>query len=201
MLVRRGTRQTPRLREQRAKSDWPSNDFARQSTVGFFELISVRSATAHKTARAAQMKANAFPDYRPFFFDSGLRFSCTRCGRCCSGAPGTVFINQSEAARIARHLGLSQTDFLEKFAYPFKSGHSLKERPNGDCIFLQNGRCSIYRVRPIQCRTYPFWPENLQTPEAWEKEARHCPGIGAGRLHSREEILKLLQRALEAEGK
>ena len=36
-----------------------------------------------------------------------------------------------------------------------------------DCVFLkedpERGRktCSIYPVRPLQCRTWPFWPENL----------------------------------------
>jgi hypothetical protein len=61
-----------------------------------------------------------------------------------------------------------------------------------DCIFLQEiagGRtCSIYSVRPNQCRNWPFWPENLANPDAWNKAARKCPGINRGTLHSAAEI-------------
>jgi hypothetical protein len=29
---------------------------------------------------------------RQYFFDDGLRFECTKCGHCCSGSPGKVFL-------------------------------------------------------------------------------------------------------------
>ena len=33
-------------------------------------------------------------------------------------------------------------------------------------MFLEDGyRCSIYNARPTQCRTYPFWPRFVQSPE------------------------------------
>jgi Fe-S-cluster containining protein len=44
--------------------------------------------------------------------------------------------------------------------------------PAGGCVFLSaNGQCGIYETRPLQCRTYPFWPSLLATPEDWEEEA------------------------------
>ena len=49
--------------------------------------------------------------------------------------------------------------------------YSLTEKPNGDCVFLQSSRgkrgCAIYSVRPLQCRTWPFWSSNIDTPEDW----------------------------------
>eukprot|EP00613_Pedinella_sp_CCMP2098_P066871 CAMPEP_0171980084 /NCGR_PEP_ID=MMETSP0993-20121228/259757_1 /TAXON_ID=483369 /ORGANISM="non described non described, Strain CCMP2098" /LENGTH=393 /DNA_ID=CAMNT_0012632261 /DNA_START=51 /DNA_END=1232 /DNA_ORIENTATION=- len=40
------------------------------------------------------------------------------------------------------------------------------------CVFLDPlGKCSIYEVRPLQCRTYPFWPSLLEDAEAWSAEA------------------------------
>ena len=40
------------------------------------------------------------------------------------------------------------------------------------CVFLSNeGQCRIYETRPVQCRTYPFWPSLLEDREAWEEEA------------------------------
>lgn len=148
---------------------------------------------------SAPVLSRARPEDRPYFFDGGLRFSCTGCGACCTGATGTVWVNGKEAARIARHLGLPLRAFLDRYAYPFRHGHSLRERANGDCVFFEAGRCSIYRVRPTQCRTYPFWPENVRSEAAWASVCRECPGAGQGRLHSRERILDLVGRAMDAE--
>ena len=52
---------------------------------------------------------------------------------------------------------------------------------DGRCVFLgANGQCRVYPVRPVQCRTYPFWPEVLCSGTAWEQESRRCEGIGRG---------------------
>jgi len=51
----------------------------------------------------------------------------------------------------------------------------LKEQQQQDgCIFLNNdtNACQIYEARPVQCRTYPFWPQILQNPQLWNAECR-----------------------------
>lgn len=53
---------------------------------------------------------------------------------------------------------------------------------------LKEGKCTIYEVRPLQCRTYPFWHQNLINQKIWDKEKDHCPGIGKGRRYTKEEI-------------
>ena len=64
-----------------------------------------------------------------------------------------------------------------------------------DCIFLQNIEsrkvCVIYPVRPNQCRTWPFWSDNLTNSNAWNKAAQKCPAINKGKLYTREEIEKI----------
>lgn len=138
------------------------------------------------------------PEDRPYFFDGGLRFECTACGKCCAGAPGTVFMNRAEADRIARHLQLETDDFLRQYAYPYKHGHSLREvGENYACIFFKDNRCTVYEVRPTQCRTYPFWSENVRSEMAWRKTGKACPGTGQGRLFTREEILARLAEATD----
>ena len=125
-----------------------------------------------------------------YFFDAGLRFECTRCGRCCSGTPGKVFLSDEEGDSIAGFLGLTPDAFREVYLVtdPY-SEPALREKPNHDCIFLTDRRCSIYEVRPAQCRTYPFWLGCLRSPEAWARERHQCPGIGRGRLFTKEEIV------------
>ncbi len=49
-------------------------------------------------------------------------------------------------------------------------------------------QCAIYPVRPSQCRSWPFWPENILSPEDWQNTAVKCPGINTGKLYTFEEI-------------
>ena len=127
---------------------------------------------------------------KPWYAD-GLRFHCTQCGDCCTGAPGYVWVNQEEIAAIAAVVG--QTDIAEfekEFVRREGAKKSLKEFPNGDCVFFDNKtrKCQVYHARPRQCRTWPFWDSNLKTPEDWQHTCEVCPGSGQGKLHVVEHI-------------
>ena len=125
---------------------------------------------------------------RPWY-DDGLAFTCTRCGACCTGAPGYVWVNDEEIARLAEFRGETPDQFGGKFLRRVSGRISLLEKPGGDCIFwdTQVG-CTVYPARPAQCQTWPFWPENIETPEDWDGVQGTCPGAGQGRLYSIEEI-------------
>ncbi len=127
---------------------------------------------------------------QPWYKD-GLRFQCTQCGDCCTGAPGYVWVNKKEIAALAEAAGIDDIDQFERL-YVRKIGirKSLKEFPNGDCVFFETDsrRCQVYTARPRQCRTWPFWTSNLKSPEAWQQTCEVCPGSGAGKLHSIEHI-------------
>ena len=128
---------------------------------------------------------------RPWYSD-GLRFSCTQCGNCCTGAPGFVWVNQEEIAALARLVGIDDVDEFER-RYVRKVGlrRSLVEFPNGDCVFFdgQSRKCTVYDARPRQCRTWPFWDSNIRTPETWKETCEVCPGSGQGQLVTVEQIL------------
>jgi hypothetical protein len=125
----------------------------------------------------------------PWYRD-GLRFQCTGCGDCCTGAPGYVWVNKEEIAALAQSAGLSVEDFEKKYVRRVGVRKSLKEFPNGDCVFFnhETRRCQAYELRPRQCRTWPFWGSNIVTPEAWKATCRDCPGAGTGPVVSLEEI-------------
>ena len=57
-------------------------------------------------------------------------------------------------------------------------------------MFWDDG-CTVDEVRPTQCRTFPFWPENLETPGAWEAVIHQCPGVGEGKHYELVEIRRL----------
>jgi Fe-S-cluster containining protein len=127
---------------------------------------------------------------KPWYRD-GLRFKCTACGDCCTGAPGFVWINQDELEALAAAIGTSDLDDFERL-YVRKVGirRSLREFPNGDCVFFDadSRKCQVYQARPRQCRTWPFWSSNLKSAEAWEETCRVCPGSGKGKLYQLEQI-------------
>lgn len=122
------------------------------------------------------------------WYKDGLKFSCSRCGNCCSGPPGYVWVTKEEIGRISKFLGRSD-DWLDKTKLRrVHFRYSLTELKGGDCIFLsrEGGKtsCSIHSVRPLQCRTWPFWNDNLRSQKAWEETHRHtCPGMNEGRHH------------------
>ncbi|UCG17371.1 MAG: YkgJ family cysteine cluster protein [Phycisphaerales bacterium] len=133
---------------------------------------------------------------REKWYRGGLRFECTRCGRCCSGAPGYVWVTKTDIARIARFLGREDDGLDKGTTRRVGLRHSLTESPDGDCVFLvrenHTVRCSIHPVRPLQCRTWPFWTSNLRSPDAWNEAHRTtCPGINSGKYHDLAHIERL----------
>lgn len=148
----------------------------------------------------------------PWYAPDGLAFTCTQCGNCCTGGPGYVWISDVELGRLAEYLKTTVRDVIEKYCRKIDGKFSLTERfnkGNYDCIFLKeipveppasgNGDaeksivqtkriCTIYPVRPLQCRTWPFWPEVIASEESWKRASRRCPGINTGRRYSLPQI-------------
>ena len=127
------------------------------------------------------------------WYAQGLRFRCTQCGNCCTGPAGTVWFDEAEGRRMADALGVDEKTFYRRYAHQVEGRWSLREHetPHGfDCVFLdrtsQAGKalCSIYQARPAQCRTWPFWPENLRSRGVWQAVKRNtpCPGMDTGAL-------------------
>jgi Fe-S-cluster containining protein len=125
------------------------------------------------------------------WFQDGLRFECTQCGDCCTGAPGYVWVNAEEIAALANHLGLAIDEFEQKFVRKIGVRKSLIEFENGDCVFFDGKarKCTVYEARPRQCRTWPFWESNIHSSKAWKQTCQVCPGSGQGKLYSVEEVL------------
>ncbi len=132
-------------------------------------------------------------DAREPWYRNGLRFQCQRCGNCCTGGSGTVRVSDSEIEVLARRLDLDDSAFRAIYTRVLRDGDvSLRERRGGDCVFYERGRgCGVYPVRPRQCRTWPFWRSVVHSPERWEEESRHCPGMNRGPLHPAETVSAL----------
>lgn len=116
------------------------------------------------------------------WYHKGLRFQCTQCGDCCTGAPGYVWVKRSEIEALAEAIHIDVEEFEKRYVRRVGIRKSLVEFPNGDCVFFENKSrtCQVYNARPRQCRTWPFWPSNLATPETWQDMCDRCPGGNRG---------------------
>ena len=123
------------------------------------------------------------------WYREGLRFQCSGCGGCCRGPGGYVWLTVEEMEKIAARLKIPFKQFTRRYIRQVREKYALIDGPGDDCIFLnQQGRCDVYEERPEQCRTFPWWPENLVNRAAWEENYNECPGMNQGELHSVEEI-------------
>ena len=118
---------------------------------------------------------------REKWYADGLRFNCTQCGNCCSGGPGYVWLTVDDMHRIAQFLQMEFDNFVKTYVRRISGKYSLTEKRDFDCVFLKReggkAMCGIYPVRPMQCRTWPFWNSNLDRPEDWADAAQRCPGM------------------------
>ncbi len=115
------------------------------------------------------------------------------CGNCCSGPAGYVLVSDEEVAALATRLSISVPKFLADYTHMTSEGRSLNEKKTAaglDCIFLDRetmpGKaiCGVYEDRPIQCRTWPFWPSVVRSERTWEQAKRTCPGMDQGEAPS-----------------
>lgn len=127
---------------------------------------------------------------QPWYRD-GLRFECTQCGDCCTGAPGFVWVNKAEIEAMAARLKMDVAKFEANYVRMIGVRKSLTERANGDCTLLdpKTHKCTVYLERPRQCRTWPFWESNLRSEADWQRTCEVCPGSGQGQLVTVDQIL------------
>jgi len=111
------------------------------------------------------------------WYKNGLKFKCTGCGKCCTGSPGYVWVTKEEIVNIAEFLEMPLDNFVKKYIRQKGDRYALIDKENYDCSLLDKNKCLIYNVRPKQCRTYPWWTENLNSKECWESQKDACEGI------------------------
>ncbi len=111
-----------------------------------------------------------------FSFDQSACMGCN--GACCRGESGYVWVSPEEIEAISEFLKMDTEDFIRE--YLKKSGYkwSIKEIKQGGeylCAFFDKG-CTIYPVRPKQCREFPFW-DRYKDAKNIQEVVRECPGI------------------------
>jgi Fe-S-cluster containining protein len=118
-----------------------------------------------------------------WYAETGVTFGCTRCGACCK-RPGFVFLTPFEADRIAERLvgqGATAAALMGELWVEDEDGLLVIDVPErATCPLLGEDGCTVHDIKPMQCATYPFWPEIMKSRKAWKYEAKRCEGIHPG---------------------
>ena len=113
----------------------------------------------------------------PYMFDTSACYSCG--GRCCTGESGYIFVTKTEADKICKLLGIDIQTLMKEYLYKKDYRYSIRENKIGEsyeCVFYSreiNG-CQIYKAKPNQCSTFPFWDYYKTRVDELKLE---CPGV------------------------
>jgi len=87
-----------------------------------------------------------------------LSQECRQCGHCCSHGSG--FLIGDDLKNIAEFLGVTEKEVKEEYLEEKELFNTKllrpklikRDKPYGKCIFLENKKCKIHKVKPLQCR-------------------------------------------------
>jgi uncharacterized protein len=106
------------------------------------------------------------------------KVDCLDCANCCKSIP--PIINETDARRIAKHLGMKVTEFKNQYVKVDEDMDMVMNQ--SPCPFLQeddNNKCLIYEYRPKACREYPHTEdfEFVKNLKLHAVNARYCPAV------------------------
>ncbi len=142
-----------------------------------------------------------------FIHPSNVVFECNRCGLCCGDTPHKIrhiLLLEREAEDIETTTGVKRELFCNEISGKSPYRFEMKKQADGKCgkcCFLKDNRCTIYNLRPLICRFYPFelkYSEDKGT-HVFNVTAE-CPGICNGKIMTAADFEKLFLLAQERLG-
>jgi len=104
----------------------------------------------------------AYPADRLAGIVAEIGFSCDGCARCCTRQSNDhVFLLEEDVDRLRETapealVPAPDPELADREGRLYVSGYALTTTSEGDCVFLEDGRCRRYAARPAICRVYPY---------------------------------------------
>ena len=114
------------------------------------------AGTADALDRRLESRTMSKPESESPWYQDGLAFSCTRCGACCTGAPGYVWVSPEEIGRLAEFRGQTARRVRREVRAPGWAAVQPDRKTRRRLYFLGQGqaarstlpgRCSVKRGR------------------------------------------------------
>jgi Fe-S-cluster containining protein len=133
-----------------------------------------------------------------FNYPVAVRFQCLKCGICCGDTKEKtrhILLLRTEAEQIATATLQPISEFTVKIKDKAPYSYEMKKTEDGKCVFLENNCCTIYSVRPLICRFYPFELKKAHSQKYTFFYTDECSGINKGPMLSENYFRKLFQLA------
>jgi len=134
-----------------------------------------------------------------FEYPASVRFRCVKCGICCGDIEEKnrrILLLPQETKQIVKTALQPTARFAVKINGVEPYSYEMKKRgEDGKCVFLENDRCTIYAVRPLICRFYPFELKSSRGGKYSFLFTEECPGIGKGGILSEDYFRKMFRLA------
>lgn len=136
-----------------------------------------------------------------FSYPKSVRFQCTKCALCCGDTKSRtrhILLLRIDAQTISKAISKPVDTFATEIEGHEPYVHEMRKTgKEGKCFFLKGRNCSVYELRPLVCKFYPF---ELTTT----KDGKHrflcteeCPGMGKGKKLGRNYFENLFKRAYD----
>ena len=116
-----------------------------------------------------------------FEYPKNVGFICDQCGQCCGDAKDRIrhiLLLRTDADRISNETLLDRREFAEEVAGFEPYIYQMRKTDNRRCFFVKKNLCTIYKIRPLICRFYPFQLKNLGHNRYSFSYTNTCTGIG-----------------------
>jgi Fe-S-cluster containining protein len=136
-----------------------------------------------------------------FEYPKRARFECVKCALCCGDTEDKVraiLLLKSEACSILERTLMGIHEFAEEIQSREPYVYRMRKTENGKCIFLKENSCSIYQIRPLICRFYPFQLKSVANNEYAFTYTEECLGIGKGPQLKRDFFERLFDKFIES---
>ena len=134
-----------------------------------------------------------------FEYPATVRFRCTKCGICCGDTKDKIrhiLLLRTEAEQIAKTTVQPISNFAVKKTERTPYTYEMKKKKEyGTCFFLENNLCTIYPLRPLICRFYPFELKPAHKGKYKFLFTEECHGINKGQMLGEQHFRNMFQLA------
>jgi Fe-S-cluster containining protein len=139
-----------------------------------------------------------------FTYPASKKFECNKCGLCCGDTKQKtrhILLLETEAKKIAAHFSILILDFSTEIKDKHPYVYEMKKTNEGKCVYLKDNQCSIYTLRPLICRFYPFELKFDKDKGLHNFDfTLECSGINQGKVLNEKDFKKLFALAQESLG-
>ncbi len=139
-----------------------------------------------------------------FNYPVNICFECNGCGLCCGDTEQKtrrILLLESEANFISAYTDLPIKKFVHGVSNNSPYVYEMQKPVHGKCYFLEANKCTIYPLRPLICRFYPFELKYVQDQDTHVfNYTLECPTIGKGKTLTRKDFEELFSLAKEKLG-